>query len=307
MRTIFQLYILYQPMPRKSKTGSSIASLFFLLLLPFGAIRCTVPGGDPASSILSILHKRPASFHERLVALDALVRRYQGLEPHPEFAESLTVQEGFLKKQLQGMTDPEAKMAALKSFVFDTLKLQPESGPTGLDLSLPSRVLEDRKGSCVGLSLLFLAYAEAVDLPLRPVFLPSHVTLSLDLQGKTRFLETLKPTLERDSAFYAQTFLLAKRPWYASLSPQPPEAALQALIFNFANALNDQGQLEWAQDLYRLVNQSLPRFPEAAGNLGLLLHRKKYPDQARPWLDTAMAGDTVGGQKALSLLRSSSH
>ncbi len=270
-------------------------------------MHCEMPGGDPASSVLSILNKRPASFHERLVALDALIRRYQGLEPRSEFVESLTVQEGLLKNRLLSISDPEAKLTALKSFVFDSLKLQPVSGPTSLDLSLPSRVLEDRKGSCVGLTLLFLAYAEAVNLPLRPVFLPSHITLSLDIQGKTRYLETLKPTLERDSAFYAQTFLLAKRPWYAALSSKPPEAALLALIFNFANTQHDQGQEDWAQDLYRLINQSLPQFPEAAGNLGLLLHHKKLPDQAKPWLDTALAGDTLGGQKALSILRSSSH
>jgi regulator of sirC expression with transglutaminase-like and TPR domain len=284
-----------------------VAALMVLL----GSVSCNLPSGDPASTTLAIVSKHPATFTERLVALDAMVRRYHGLEPMPSLAESLMSHQSRLKNAWRKNLDSRQTMNALRDFMYDSLIISPKADSIGLKFSLPSEILISRQGSCVGLVLLFLVYAEALNIPLRPVFLPGHLTLRLDQGDSVFFLETLKPRVNRDSLFYRNTFRLESRPWYASLNPMPPSDALFALAFNLANDLRNQGKWDWASDLFQIIENHLPGFPEASGNLGLLLNQMGRTQESRVSLQKALTGDSLAGKLPQlgkeSLLDSSSH
>jgi regulator of sirC expression with transglutaminase-like and TPR domain len=266
------------------------------LLAFWGLASCNLPTGDPASTTLAIVSKHPATFTERLIALDAMVRRYHGLEPMPSLAESLMSHQSRLKYALRKNRDSQQELNTLRDFMYDSLTISPKADSLSLKFSIPSEVLLNRQGSCVGLVLLFLVYAEALDIPLRPVFLPGHLTLRLDQGDSVLFLETLRPRVNRDGLFYRNAFKLGSRPWYASLNPKPPSDALFALAFNLANDLRDQGKWDWASDLFRIIENHLPGFPEASGNLGLLLTQMGETQESRVWLQKALTGDSLTGK-----------
>lgn len=276
-----------------------------LARLPLLLALCVVPMGclerpDPASQAAAILNKRPAGFQDRLVALDALASAELGIPGRPALPESLHALAARLRPVLAAAALSPAgnvdslRVAALNAFLFDSLGLVPLLEDTTLDASLPSRVLAERRGGCLGLSLLCLALAESLDLPLRPVFLPGHVMVRWRSPGPghSRNIETLRRGLARSDSFYRETFALARRPWYA-LADARPEQALAALVFNLANFHRSRGDLESARAEYRLAETLLPGYPEALGNLGAALILAGDREAARQNLEAALAGDSL--------------
>jgi Transglutaminase-like superfamily len=249
--------------------------------------------GDPASSALAILSKHPASFTERLIALDALIRHAQGMPPYTALAESLSVHRKRLKQHSQTFHTDSARIAGLKSFVHDSLNIHPQMDSTSIEFTLPSEVLSRRTGSCLGLSLLYLVYSETLTLPLRPILLPGHVTLRIGEGKGQAYLETLKPDKNRDSLFYDSAFQLASRPWYSPQTAREAETALYAILLNWANQLRLEGHSPWAEELYRFILQRLPGFPPAAGNLALLLQDGNRLEETSDLLKSAAAGDSL--------------
>lgn len=267
-------------------------------IFPLVFLGCDAHLGDPASAALAILSKRPATYSERLIAFDALVRQSQKLPPAPAFAESLVVHRKRLQSGLPQPLRPETALRHLQSFVYDSLGIRPIDDTASVALSLPSAVLENRRGSCVGLALLFLAYADGLTWPLRPVFMPSHVTLRYETEASNRpYLETLRPFITRDSLFYDSAFSLPQRAWYASQKSHEPDQALLTLAFNFANALRDQGQQRWADELYVMINARLPGFPESHGNLAQLRQASGQTHEADSLWQIALAGDSLAAQR----------
>jgi len=264
-------------------------------IIAIGLTRCQMPSGDPASATLAILSKNPASYTEKLIALESLIRKTQGWAPNHALADSLAFHRAVLEPRMAAASGIENQVAMLKSFVFDSLGIEPDPGMDDLKFSLPGEILSAKRGSCVGLSLLFLAYAENLGLSLNPVFLPSHLTLRYGGGKQAGYLETLRPRLSRDSLFYHQEFSLHMRPWYSEQLPRRKEKALLALAFNFANTLRDAGHPEWAQDMYALIDRELAGFPESNGNLGLLLMKRGDTVLAIQHLREAMKGDSVAG------------
>ncbi len=267
------------------------APTLLLCFLTLGS--CSNRLGDPASSAMAVLSKHPASFTERLLALDALIRQSEGMPAFPSLAESLMVHRKSLSNQLSKDTEMDKALNEMRAFVNDTLKIAPQPDSPSLELSLPSEALIRRRGSCVSLSLLYLAYSEGLTLTLHPILLPGHMALVANEGQLRNYLETLKPSKDRDSTFYDSTFSLSNRPWYRHQVAQEADAALWALTFNWANRLRDQGHKAWAEELYRFLLQKLPDFPAAAGNLGLLLQSQGDSTSGKNWIDIARAGDPL--------------
>ncbi len=305
------------PQVRRSRSGGLRTALRGAALA--GVLLAMLPAGclerpDPASQAAAILNKRPASFQDRLIALDALASAELGFAERPALAESLHALAARLRPALaaavrggsggapgeaasgRGVAEaggPDSLRAAiLDAFLFDTLGLVPLLDDTALSSSLPSRVLADRRGGCLGLSLLYLALAEALDLPLRPVFLPGHVMVRWRSPSLVRNAETLRRGLARSDSFYRETFSLARRPWYA-LEDARPDQALAALVFNLANLHRSRGMLAAAETEYRLAESFLPAWPEALGNLGATLMLSGDREGAREYLEAALAGDSL--------------
>lgn len=261
---------------------------------------CGLEKPDPASQAAAILHKRPSTYLDRLVALDDLAaREWRASRPEDAgapaptaLAESLYAHAARLGPALSAAASDSAKVDLLRDFVFDSLALAPAESDTSLAASVPSLVLERRSGSCVGLVLYILALGETLELPLHPVFLPGHLAVRFRSPAHVRTLETLRRGIARSDSFYVEAFSLGKRPWYR-LADSRPEQALGALVFNLANHHRLRGEWAAAEWEYRLAEEVLPGFPEALGNRGAGLLAAGDPAGARPLLEAALAGDSL--------------
>lgn len=262
---------------------------------------------DPASQAAAILNKRPSGFLDKLTALDALAASEAetaqasteagaampgGDRNRPTLAESLYAYSTRLRPALEAAPTDSAKVEALNTFLFDSLGIVPLLDDSTLAASIPSRVLANRRGGCVGLVLLYLALGQSLDLPLFPVFLPGHVIIRHRSGSLVRNVETLRRGLARTDSFYRESFSLGKRPWY-SLADARPEQALGALVFNLGNFHRSRGNRAASQWEYRLAEESLPGFPEALGNLGAGFLAAGDLDQAGEKLAASLAGDSI--------------
>lgn len=268
----------------------------------FLAAACRLEPPDPASQAAAILHKHPSDFIDQLVSMDALAAREAAfLEPasvpagRPSLAESLYAYSARLKPLLALASTDSARIGALNSFLFDTLGITALDRDTTLSASVPGLALAHRRGSCVALTLIYLGLGRSLDLPLVPIFLPGHVAVRLSRGGQSRNIETLRGGIARSDSFYRETFALGKRPWY-SLAEAKPEHALSALLFNMANARRSRGDAAIAAEEYRLVEESLPGFPEALGNLGVTAWMQGDTASARERFRAALAGDSLAPQ-----------
>jgi regulator of sirC expression with transglutaminase-like and TPR domain len=286
----------------RAASAAALAAACFLAASALSACRLEKP--DPASQAAAILRKHPADFQDQLASLDALAaREVAELEPsaapasRPILAESLYAYRTRLKPWLDAAGSERERLDRLHAFLFDSLGLVSVDADTSLASSVPSLALARRRGSCVALSLLYLALGRSLDLPLAPIFLPGHIALRFrPRNGDPVNVETLRRGIARTDSFYRETFSLGKRPWY-SLEDGRPEQALAALLFNMANARRTHGDLPVAAEEYRLVAEVVPGFPEALGNQAVCALGQDRGAAARLFR-AAYAGDSLSPARA---------
>ncbi len=254
---------------------------------------CRPEKTDVVAESAAILHQQPPDFIDQLSHLDALAMgEKSGSWVHSTLADSLTLYREHLRPLLGLANSDSEKVNLLNAWIFDSLGVMPVTDTGDLATSLPSQVLRNRQGSCLGISLLFLALGEALDMPLRPVFLPGHIFVRYRSKEYTRNVETLRKGLDRSDSFYRDHFYLARRPWY-SLQEAELGDALAALVFNLANTHRSRGKRDEALGEYRLVEEALPGFPEALGNEGALLLEAGEISTSEGKLLVALAGDSL--------------
>lgn len=273
------------------RTLAAFAPLLFSACLP--------PKPDPVAQTAAILHKHPSDFLDQLSALDGMAAREIGAPADTPLVAFVYRDASRLKPRLFGRPDSE-QIAILNAWVFDTLRIEPVFVDTTLVSSLPSRVLATRQGSCVGLSLLYLALGKALDLPLRPVFLPGHIFVRWRSASLTRNIETLRRGIERSDAFYDSAFALARRPWYR-LADAEPKQALGDLVFNLGNTLRARGDWKGALEEFRLAEEMIPGMPEALGSQGAALMTLGDYAGAKEKLQQSYAGDSLSEPTRLNL------
>jgi regulator of sirC expression with transglutaminase-like and TPR domain len=260
------------------------------LLSALGGCRLERP--DPVAQASAILHTHPADFIDQLSTLDAMAAKEVGLPSSASLPESLYRQSVRLKPLLARASGDSAKVAILNAWVFDSLAISPIDDSDDLAVSLPSRVLAERKGSCLGLTLLYLALGRSLDLPLRPVFLPGHIFVRYRSDAYACNIETLKRGLARTDSFYRENFSLRSRPWY-TLRDGEPKQALAALVFNLGNAHRARGDWKYALEEYRLVEEAIPGYPQALCNQGAALLVTGDRKAAETKLLAAWEGDSL--------------
>lgn len=254
---------------------------------------------DPASQAAAILHKHPSDFLDKLASLDALAGREAAAAipeaspaPRPALVESLHAYSVRLRPALEAAVSDSARIQVLNAFVFDTLGIAPLLDDTTLASSIPTYVLARKRGSCLGLVLLYLGLGQRLDLPLHPVFLPGHVFVRYGEGTGARNIETLRSGIARPDSFYRSHFNLARRPWYGLANAEPSQA-LGAFVFNLGNFHRARGDWTSAMEEYRLAEESLPGFPEALGNRGAGFLAAGDAKGAREKLEAALAGDSL--------------
>jgi hypothetical protein len=176
------------------------------------------------------------------------------------------------------MTGP-ACVDSIVSVVYGTWRIAFDPADTVFKTLLPHLVYKNRKGACLGVSLIMLMLAERLGCPLYGVLLPGHFFCRYD-DGKTHFtIEPNRAGFRHPEGYYATRYPAATRPWY-DLSNLTKKEVVGVLCYNAGAVCLGQGRFGQAVSFFREAARRCGWWPEAAGNLGLALARSGRLDTA---------------------------
>jgi tetratricopeptide (TPR) repeat protein len=201
--------------------------------------------------------------------------------------------------------DPTAAAwAAINRTVFDVLGFQREVDDQDTRYVLLPSVLRLRRGSCVGLGVLYVALGALLDVPIRGVMVPGHFYVRIDESGRARNTELLRRGEEMPAAWYVNRYPIAGGGAPAYDRPLTATEVVGVIEYNVGQQWKRLGRLDDARRAYGQAIGHFPTFAEAAASLGATLHLLGALDQAAVAYQTAARAypDLPGLKANISLL-----
>ncbi len=183
-----------------------------------------------------------------------------------------------LRPFVEGGTDARGAVAALNRLLFEEEGFVYDPAPGNTDNYLPDRVLARRCGNCLGLTVLALAVAERLGMPLHGVYLPSHCFLRYEGGGGRINIETAEKGADWSDARYAEMFgVTADRPYLRSLRNGE---MVGVYLKSLGAALSRDGRDDEALALYRCASHCAPEVPDVPYNAGVSYQKLGRLDEA---------------------------
>gem|GEM_PF-3429865 len=236
------------------------------------------------------------SLEEFVLAASApAARDLAGRAPSPAAAaKELGRIAALVREAISGQTDPRGVVAALNRVLFDREGFEYDPAPGEPDNFLFDAVLARKKGNCLGLSVLYLAIAERLGLPLRGVHAPGHCFVRWDAGDGVRVnVETGARGAARDDAAYARLFGVGGgRPYLVSLGKKEMAGVY---LKSLGAVYSRRGREADALRLYRAAERFYPGLPELYFNEGVSWQKLgRLPEAASAYrralaLDPALA------------------
>jgi tetratricopeptide (TPR) repeat protein len=146
-------------------------------------------------------------------------------------------------------------------------------------LFLPS-VLERRRGSCVGLGVLFLALGELLELDVESVLRPGHLFVRVREASATHNVELLRRGEEMPDTWYEQRFPIPGGHATEYQRALSETEVLGVIAYDVGNVRRRQRRLREARAAYERATRSFPGLAEAHASLGAVLHLQGSLDLA---------------------------
>lgn len=177
----------------------------------------------------------------------------------------------------------------LNAVVFGELDFQREVDSGATRFFTLSSVLEDRRGSCLGLGALYLAIAERIGAPLDGMLLPGHFFVRTRGPGAHN-VELLRRGEAMPDDWYQKKY----GPWPATAAYARPITATELAAVHWYNRGNDlraTGDLASAERAFARAAGEFPGFAEASASLGSVRQLRgafaeaalAYQQAARVW------------------------
>jgi tetratricopeptide (TPR) repeat protein len=200
-----------------------------------------------------------------------------------------------LKVRIDGVDEPNKVVSIINDYLFVECQIQPD-GSKVIDRLLVDKVLENKKGNCVGLSILYLALAERLDLPVFMKSVPSHVYLCYD-DGFTRLnIETTMKGFICPDSYYSYHFPFPAE--HQTINKLSKREVLGLFLSNLgAYSIQDPNALA-------LHKKALTLFPGSAqinANTGLALCKLNELKKAKTYLIKAIKLDPTSWQGYLGI------
>lgn len=171
-------------------------------------------------------------------------------------------------------------LTVINRYLFDELGFETvETADNPDDLFLHT-VIEQRRGYCLSLSVLYLSIAERIGLPVYGVVVPGHFFVRYD-DGRRRYnIETTSRGATPEDAHYIKKFSPPDFDGSIYMQNLTKVQTLGCFFNNLGNSYSDIGDQDMAQlQLERAVKIN-PALAEAHTNLGNIYLLKSYPQQA---------------------------
>jgi len=183
-------------------------------------------------------------------------------------------------ERIPSTRDAAAKIAALNGYFFHDLGFRSDEGLEGEANLLPGPVIDNRRGYCVGLAVVYILLARQLDLPITAVATPSHIFVRYQTSGARINIELLNGGRNWDDAWYARIYKVSPYSirngvYLRNLN----EKELLAYIYSNLGVLHSRvGDFLSSHQLYRAALRESSKIPVAHYNLGndsLLVGRYK--------------------------------
>jgi tetratricopeptide (TPR) repeat protein len=194
-----------------------------------------------------------------------------------------------LRPCVEDRKDPRRLVAALNRFLYEDEGFTYDPAPGDIDNYLPDRVLARKRGNCLGLTVLSLALAERLGLPLKGVYAPSHCFLRYE-DGETRInIETAEKGAEWTDTRYARAFGVTEgRPYLRSLA----ETEMVGVYLKSLGAARSRlGRDDEALALYGCASHCAPGLPDVPYNAGVSCQKMGKLDEAIAFYRKALSLD----------------
>jgi tetratricopeptide (TPR) repeat protein len=177
-----------------------------------------------------------------------------------------------------GAADPGKTVAAMNRVVFDEEKFVYDPAPGDPYNYLLDRVLANKRGNCLGLTVVFLSLAERLGVPLSGVYAPSHCFARYEGNGFRINIETGAAGGERKDDWYARKFRIGEgRPYLRTLGKKE---MIGVFLKSLGAAYSRQGREEEALRLYREAAAFYPGLPDVYYNAGVSFQKLGRHEEA---------------------------
>jgi tetratricopeptide (TPR) repeat protein len=164
-------------------------------------------------------------------------------------------------------TGPEGAHRII-NIVYETWNIGFDPRDPLVETFLPHLVYNNKKGACLGVSLIILMLAEKLKCPIHGVMLPGHFFCRFD-DGNVRFnIEPNKSGIDHPDNYYQVRYLSRHEPWY-DLKNLGKKEIIGVLCFNAGNFCLSRKDYAWARAYFTESIRRIPTFIEAKGNLAL--------------------------------------
>lgn len=187
-----------------------------------------------------------------------------------------------IEVRIKNTDNPKEIMGIINDYLFVEYQIQPD-GAIVIDHLLLDRVLENRKGHCIGLSLLYLVLGERLHLPVYAKMVPSHMYLCYD-DGLTKFnIETTMKGFACTDNYYSYHFPYPER--HRTIKKISKREVLGLFLGNIGYYLRESPN---AIDIQKKALQLYPDSAEINANMGLILWKLNELKQAKKYLTKAI-------------------
>jgi tetratricopeptide (TPR) repeat protein len=173
-----------------------------------------------------------------------------------------------LSQSLGGKKASAVAVDSILAIVYKTWSIQFDPRDTMTETLLPHLVYKNRKGACLGVSLIMLMLAERLGCPLYGVMLPGHFFCRYDSGSQHYNIEPNKAGYRHPNEYYTGQYPVTDKPWY-DLASLTKSKTIGMLCYNAGTLCMSRGRHSIAIAYFKEAAARIEGFAEAKGNLAL--------------------------------------
>lgn len=200
-----------------------------------------------------------------------------------------------IEVRIKNKDNPREIVGIINDYLFVEYQIQSDDARV-IDNLLPDKVLENRKGHCVGLSLLYVALGERLHLPLYAKTVPFHMYVCYD-DGYTKFnIETTMKGFICPESYYSYHYP------YPAKHQTIKKLSKHEVMGSFLNGLGHY--LKQSQNVLGIQKKALLLYPDSEvihTSTGHILWKLNKPEEAKRHLLKAIKLDPTSWQAYLGI------
>ncbi|MBN1601456.1 MAG: tetratricopeptide repeat protein [Chitinispirillaceae bacterium] len=164
--------------------------------------------------------------------------------------------------------DPEKIFNTIAGYIYDSMKITVEKNENDLDAVFPQKILQSRRGTCLGISLLVMQIGEKLEFPIYGVLVPGHFFVRYSDGVVKRNFEPLRRGESMPEQWYREKWPTRDTSRY-SLRNCTKREVIGVVCYVLGNRLFADGKYPEAVAFFDRAQQKFPELIEAQGNMAI--------------------------------------